>query len=198
VNWLLTQQQADAIKDYSYISQLQSLPDNVGLKQRINLEHAFPGLANAYPGDDDNAPYDTRYLTFRGEAFQQSDGVREALRKSLPKGLSWSDKEKSERRSDYSQGMLPKNYSPFLDRLARFLIGTAGGCSLIVPMLIMIFDQSLTKSLITTSVAVILFALVLSLVFETDNKDTITATATYAAVLVVFVGTSANTPGPGG
>jgi hypothetical protein len=65
-------------------------------------------------------------------------------------------------------------------------------------MLIMIFNQSLTKSLITTSVAVILFALVVSLVFETDNKDTITATATYAAALVVFVGTSATASGPGG
>jgi hypothetical protein len=40
------------------------------------------------------------------------------------------------------------------------------------------------------SVAVVLFALALSLVFKTDNKDTITATATYAAVMVVFVGTT--------
>jgi hypothetical protein len=36
----------------------------------------------------------------------------------------------------------------------------------------------------------VVFALVVGLVFETDNKDTIVATATYAAVLVVFVGNS--------
>jgi hypothetical protein len=86
-------------------------------------------------------------------------------------------------------------YSPFLDRLARFIIGTVGGCSLIVQMLIMVSDASLEKSLITVSMAVVLFALVLSLIFETDNKDTVTATATYAAVLVAFVGKSATATG---
>jgi len=48
----------------------------------------------------------------------------------------------------------------------------------------------LTKSMITVSVAVVAFALVLGLVFETKNQETLVATATYAAVLVVFVGTS--------
>jgi hypothetical protein len=85
--------------------------------------------------------------------------------------------------------MTPEDYSKFVDVLARFVIGTAGGCALIVPMVVMVLDASLTKSLVTTSVALVLFALVLGLVFETSNKDTITATATYAAVLAVFVGT---------
>jgi hypothetical protein len=86
--------------------------------------------------------------------------------------------------------MTPEVYSKFLDVFARFVIGTAGGCSLIVPMVVMVLHASLRKSLVTTSVALVLFALFLGLVFETSNKDTITATATYAAVLVVFVGTS--------
>lgn len=86
--------------------------------------------------------------------------------------------------------MTPEVYSKFLDALARFIIGTTGGCALIIPMVVMVLDASLTKSLVTASVALVLFALVLGLVFETSNKDTITATATYAAVLVVFVGTS--------
>ena len=57
-------------------------------------------------------------------------------------------------------------------------------------MLIMSLPYSRTKSLVTTSVAVVLFALAVSLGFRIDNKDTMTATATYAAVLVVFVGAS--------
>ena len=60
-------------------------------------------------------------------------------------------------------------------------------------MVIMSLSPSLTKSLVTVSIAVVLFALLLSLVFETNNKDTLTATATYAAVLVVFVGSSVST-----
>ena len=57
-------------------------------------------------------------------------------------------------------------------------------------MLIMSLPYSRTKSLVTTSVAVVLFALAVSLGFRIDNKDTVTATATYAVVLVVFVGAS--------
>jgi hypothetical protein len=57
-------------------------------------------------------------------------------------------------------------------------------------MLIMTFDQSRTKSLITTSVAVLLFAAFLALGIKASNQDTLAATATYAAVLVVFVGAS--------
>ena len=66
---------------------------------------------------------------------------------------------------------------------------------MIVLMVVMVFDPSLSKSLITVSVAVVAFALALSPVFETDNKDTVMATATYAAVLVVFVGTSVSSQG---
>jgi hypothetical protein len=47
-----------------------------------------------------------------------------------------------------------------------------------------------TKSLITVSVAVLLFASALSVVMKTSNSETLVSTATYAAVLVVFVGTS--------
>jgi uncharacterized membrane protein len=66
-----------------------------------------------------------------------------------------------------------------------------GGCSFIVPMPIIVSDASFEKSLITFSMNVMFFAFVLSFIFETENKDTVTATATYAAVLIVFVGTSA-------
>jgi hypothetical protein len=59
-----------------------------------------------------------------------------------------------------------------------------------VPMLIMSIHSSQLKSLVTVSGAVVLFALCISLVFKADNRETLTATATYAAVLMVFVGTS--------
>ena len=59
-------------------------------------------------------------------------------------------------------------------------------------MLIMRLDSSENKSLITTSVAVLLFSAVVSIVFKATNQETVAITATYAAVLVVFVGTSSN------
>jgi len=65
-----------------------------------------------------------------------------------------------------------------------------GGAALLVPMIIMVFEASLSKSLITTSVSVLFFAGFLSFGISASNQDILAATATYAAVLVVFVGTS--------
>ena len=47
-----------------------------------------------------------------------------------------------------------------------------------------------TKSLITVSLAVTLFAAMMSIAMRASNTETLVATATYAAVLIVFVGTS--------
>ena len=80
--------------------------------------------------------------------------------------------------------------SQFVDRLVRFSVSILGGTFLVVPMLIMAIDSSQTKSLATVSVSVIVFALLLSFAIRLSNVETLVSTATYAAVLVVFVGTS--------
>jgi hypothetical protein len=54
----------------------------------------------------------------------------------------------------------------------------------------MSFHASKTKSLVTTSLAVLLFSFVLSMALKLQNNDVPAAAAAYAAVLVVFVGTS--------
>jgi hypothetical protein len=80
--------------------------------------------------------------------------------------------------------------SDFVDRLVRFIAALIGGIFLIVPMVIMVLSQSRTKSLITVSVAVLLFSAALAFGLKANNVETLVSTATYAAVLVVFVGTS--------
>ena len=76
----------------------------------------------------------------------------------------------------------------FTERLAMALFG---GVALIGPVLIMTIHPSQTKSLVTVSVATILFALCLAIFANsTAAKDVLAATAAYAAVLVVFLGTS--------
>ena len=62
-----------------------------------------------------------------------------------------------------------------------------GGLVLILPMLIMVLHPRKTKSLITSSIFTMAFALVQA--FWADAKtDLVLSTAAYAAVLVVFVG----------
>lgn len=72
----------------------------------------------------------------------------------------------------------------------RLLAAFVGGLSLVVPMLIMSLDPSLTKSLITTSVFIFVFGVLLAWWTSMEPPGVLTATATYAAVLVVFTGVS--------
>ncbi|ORX97620.1 hypothetical protein BCR34DRAFT_496755 [Clohesyomyces aquaticus] len=176
---------ANAIRDYEYMNQLTILPDLARNDNRIFLEVAFPEL-----GSHPTFPFDTAYRTLNRNVVRKSDVVREILRKYLLRRLTWSPAERKANKVGYNKGDRPETYSLFVDRLARFIIAVGGGAALVVPMLIMSFHASRTKSLITVSISVVIFALSLSLGFSTDNKDTLTATATYAAVLVVFVGSS--------
>ena len=73
----------------------------------------------------------------------------------------------------------------------RIIMAMFGGAALIGPMLIMTLHPSKNTSLITVSVATFVFALVLAFIArDSAGKDVLGATAAYAAVLVVFVGTS--------
>ncbi|KAL2042500.1 hypothetical protein N7G274_004993 [Stereocaulon virgatum] len=66
-----------------------------------------------------------------------------------------------------------------------------GGLAPIEPMLIIILNPSRKTSLITLSIATVLFALALAFITkDTSGKDVLGATAAYAAALVVFVRTS--------
>ncbi|KXJ85477.1 hypothetical protein Micbo1qcDRAFT_237478 [Microdochium bolleyi] len=74
---------------------------------------------------------------------------------------------------------------------SRFAMALFGGIALIVPTVIMSKVEGIDTSLITTSVAVLVFGLVLAFgATDSTGKDVLTATAAYTAVLVVFVGTS--------
>lgn len=117
------------------------------------------------------------------------DGVREMLRTYLPKQISWSKEEKASRKELYEEGIYkPEVLSPTADRIARFIVGMGGSLFILVPMYTMALRQSLTKNLVTTTVAVVLFALVCSIPLRLAADQTFSATVGYAAVLMVFVG----------
>ena len=66
-----------------------------------------------------------------------------------------------------------------------------GGVAVIGPMLLMLLHRTLTTSLVTSSVATVLFTLVLTLrARNLKGQEILEAVAAYAAVLVVFIGTS--------
>ena len=175
----------NAIRDYDYVQNMGSHSEKDAAKLQSRLETTFIEIA-AHP----NKPYKTGYRFLKDDQLDGLDGIHWLLKKLLPRSWSYSKEEKRRRVSDYYiDKKSPSGTSVLVDGLARFLIATASGASLIVPMVVMSLHKSLTKSLITTSVAVLLFAVFASLI-QAQNSEIITATAAYAAVLVVFVGVS--------
>lgn len=74
--------------------------------------------------------------------------------------------------------------------VTNVVMAVIGGAFLIVPMAVMVLKPGLVRSLVTTSICVFVFALTMSLsVFFDTRVDVLSATAAYAAVLVVFIGT---------
>lgn len=86
------------------------------------------------------------------------------------------------------------------DIMQRFCWGIGGGLALVGPMLLMVLHKTLLTTLLTTSVSVVVFAFAVAVIsggvmpgtktVDLGPKDVLAATATYAAVLVVFVGAS--------
>lgn len=152
-------------------------------QRRLLLQRFFQ--SKAVHGDLFNSHY-----SYYEEADVKIDALRAALMKHLPAWMTYSQNERSERKKEYGEGRPPKEISTFVDRLVRFLIAIVGGLFLIVPMLIMAIRPSEKKSLITVSASVFMFVMVLSFAVKVTNVEALVSTATYAAVLVVFVGTS--------
>jgi hypothetical protein len=148
-------------------------------------------------GSKSHDPYGSKYLVLEDIKLPFEDTLRTFLNKKFLACRPEEDSEKGKRlKHNQLSKTQPKETSPFVDDFVffvlRFLITVITGASLIVPMVIMTLDKSQTKSLITTSVAVVLVAGLLAYL-KAKNFDIITiitSTAAYAAVLVVFVGLS--------
>lgn len=73
-------------------------------------------------------------------------------------------------------------------------MASAGGLFVIVPILVMANVAGKTSSLVTTVVAMLAFAVGITFKTQMQAEQVLAATAAYAAVLVVFVGTSLADP----
>ncbi|KAI4269808.1 MAG: hypothetical protein LQ337_007058 [Flavoplaca oasis] len=174
---------ATAIRDFEYLRRMKNitLPD----ERLADLRQAFPEIADL-PGD----PYNSRYCTTFEQLPHSNDPLRNFLKDVLPRQLTYTKAEIAYRTDEYLSGVSPESISPSVDRLARFVLGVVGGAAPVVPMLIMSINSTQAKSLTTTSVAVVLFAIAMAAGIRATNAETLAATAAYAAVVVVFVGTS--------
>lgn len=160
-------------------------------QRRASSMSYFPHTAKSV--DDRVLPFETENYRCLPRAPQTalepfSDEVREFFRTFLPSKVTWTKAEIDAKPDWFKHPYKPKTLSPTVDRLARFTIAMAGALFILVPMYVMAIGRSRNKNLITTTVAVVLFALLCSVTLRTSNDQTLAATAGYAAVLMVFVG----------
>ncbi|KAK0710484.1 hypothetical protein B0T21DRAFT_376666 [Apiosordaria backusii] len=104
------------------------------------------------------------------------------------KGMSWAEANNSYRELNRDFRIMKQKKEAFTERL---WMGAFGGVAVIRPMILMVLKPDRNTSLITVSVATAIFIIVLAYGAKgLAGKDVLAATAAYAAVLVVFVGTS--------
>ncbi|KAK0642147.1 hypothetical protein B0T16DRAFT_431649 [Cercophora newfieldiana] len=172
----------NAIKDYENFTRLAPITGSQARRGRLDLERVFGG--DEYTFIEEGAGY--RRLA--DPTLLPTDNLRDTLKRLLPRSLAYTQFDIHNRTEEYFNNEPPEQVSPFVDKLARFLVAFLGGAMLVVPMMIMRLPEvTLVKSL---SISVLLFAGALSVFFKASNTDTMAATATYAAVLVVFMGVS--------
>lgn len=114
----------------------------------------------------------------------------ERCRRNIDSSRDWDQKRNILPATSRSERRKMTDYAQFIERLS---LGVLGGLAIITPMVIMALKNSLLTSLLVTSIATMLFAGILALPRvgkSLDGSTVLTAVAAYAAVLVVFVGTS--------
>ena len=153
-----------------------------------NLEY-MQECAARYPDDDERDPFylkSTKVL--QRQAMEDAGLIPNYMQ---PKGRlpGTLDRAHSAKLPGTARSMA--NEEARTDRLmVRFLMAMTGGLALLIPMLMMTYFPGKNVSVVTTSVAMLIFAAVITLGTQLAPDQVLGATAAYAAVLVVFVGTS--------
>jgi hypothetical protein len=133
---------------------------------------------------------------FKHEEFEKQNQLYSILIWALPKEWTWSREEKESRPLSYSsdsqgeKGFHPRQASLGVQIIGSTIIALFSGACIIAPMVFMSIRPDHSKNLITVSVSVVVFGFFLAAVVQMRSKEIFVATATYAAVLVVFVGAS--------
>ena len=149
-------------------------------------EHAARHAKN-----DELDPFYLKSSKHLQKRYMESAGVIPAL--VLPKGKLPDARDQENPRLPGISRTVAHRASESEQLWVRFGMASAGGLVLVIPMLIMANLESKTASLVTTCVAMFLFAAGITFGTHLKPDQVLGSTAAYAAVLVVFVGTSFST-----
>jgi len=81
----------------------------------------------------------------------------------------------------------PSQINARVDKAVRYLVSYGGGLLLLAPMYILSFVHTQSYQLIAVTLFVLSFATIVGMITTGSNSEVLAATATYAAILVVFL-----------
>lgn len=81
---------------------------------------------------------------------------------------------------------VPEN--PLFDRFIRCVVAVIAAATLLIPLITLSYIKQRDYTIMATCLFVLLFAFMVSMISKSTTTDLMVAVATYAAVLVVFVG----------
>jgi hypothetical protein len=172
---------ATAVRDYEYMTtHLVPASKNQTQKLRAEADVVFPELS-----------FVEQYCTLP-DPSPTSGRLGQILINWLPRNLTYSSTQKREDIFGWASGRPARSISIPVRIIASTILAVSGGALLIVPMVIMSYDTNRTKSIVTVSCSVLFFGFFLGAIIRSKSSEIFIATATYAAVLVVFVGTGGN------
>ncbi|KAM0476079.1 hypothetical protein ACHAPX_006496 [Trichoderma viride] len=178
----------NAVRNYNYVRQGQRISPYETETRKMRLKSKFPSMVLRHRK---TRPFESHYYYLQdGNSDSKVEFFRDFLRRHLPRRWTYNKEERQHRLQEYQQGKLPLQISKTVDKTVRLGVSLLAVASLVAPMCIMILNPSMTKSLITSSLFMVAFAVGISFGMKTSNSETLVATATYSAVLVVFVGTN--------
>jgi hypothetical protein len=167
----LLQNYCNAVRDYEFMVRLPKPSKKKIRRQRECLEHLGPGQ-NIDRND---------HRVIRGHTVGFLDRMfSEDLSDAAPNSkITWRGKVDILCRDLSLRGIV-----------RRSCVGLLGTTFLLVPMIILQFYRTTAWKLSTVSIAVVLFSVVLAICSDQSNGEHLVAVAAYAAVMVVFVGTT--------
>jgi len=171
---------ADLVRDFEFLTRFDEpsfnhlLDDNTEITARRRFPDGLPHLSDKLKSVLRVRPTSAKTLVVY-------------LNRLLPPWLTSTAAERAKRKGSYTNGRPPIAPAFSVRALAAAMTTFAGGAFILVPMVFMSFSQSLVRSLITVSVSVLAFGFVVDSFVARTSAETFISTATYAAVLVVFV-----------
>ncbi|QLI66849.1 uncharacterized protein G6M90_00g041160 [Metarhizium brunneum] len=133
-------------------------------------------------------PFESHYYYLHDNAKHAAvDALCNKLRHWISPQLSYSSQERLYRSKEFGDAKPTDEISTLVDNLVRLLVALVAVLVVVIPMFIVLVHSLPKKSLIPSSVFMIMFACVLSFMVKTSNVETLVTAATYLAILVVFV-----------